>query len=167
MTFLINDTYLTSNTNIGTSVNDKTLKVALQTVTITDVKYLLGKPLYELFETHVQDSTVLTSAQAEAFEQIQYYMALKVEFELMGNILTVSNKGVTQDEHVANMDVVKFKRQNIESKAAIVKTALLVYLNANKDKFPEFFPEPTTINKPNPAYSSGIAFDYEPKRYFM
>ncbi|KUG07416.1 hypothetical protein [Solirubrum puertoriconensis] len=168
MKYLITDSYLTSNTGVHKDTDAKLIRVALKQVTIADVKPLLSQPLYEVYETHVTSGTTLTAKQVELFDQIQYWMALRTERAMLSNLLTINNKGVTQEEHVANMDIVNFKRQEIEANASVVKKNILGYLQSNKADFPEFFPE---SSKPEPtstpAYSSGIVFDYGPKQYFM
>ena len=166
MAYLIDDRYLTENTNIASSTKDKSLKVALQTVTVINVKPLLGLPLYALYEDHVANQTALSGIQAELFASIQYYMALRVEREMMYNLLNINNKGVTADEHAATIAVVNATRQDVESKSEFIRASILALLDANKGKFPQFYPEPTSVTPQVTAYSSGIVFDYAPKRYF-
>lgn len=168
MLFLIDDAYLTNHTSVSTSNRDKNIKVALQSVTLINVKPLLGIPLYSLYEAHVATDKVLTSKQAELFELIQYFMALRVEREMMFNVLNVNNKGATQEDHTASIEVVTAKRQDVEAKADFVKRSILKYLGTHKLDFPEFYPEPNQVSAPDPSvYSSAIVFDYEPKKYFM
>ena len=165
--FLIDDRYLTENTNIATSMKDKKLKVALQTVTVINVKPLLGLPLYALLENYVANGTSLSDKQTELFNQVAYYMALRVERELMYDLLNLNNKGATTDQNAADMALVTAKRQDVEAKSDFLRNGILAYLDANRADFPEFYPEPNSTT-PNPGmYSSGIVFDYAPKRYFQ
>ena len=167
MPFLIDDKYLTDNTNIATSTKDKSLRVAMQTVTVINLKPLLGLPLYELYEQHLAGQATLSAKQAELLVSIQYYMALRVEREMMYNLLNVNNKGVTQDEHAANMAVVNAKRQDVEAKAEFVKSSILNYLAVYKADFPQFYPEPACPAIQVTDYAVGLVFAPQPTHYFM
>ncbi|MBF9237441.1 hypothetical protein I2I05_08525 [Hymenobacter sp. BT683] len=168
--YLINDTYLTEFTSVSTTKNAKDIQAAFQSVTVIYVRPLLGIQLYELYEQHLKTNSVLTPKQAELFGYIQYYMALRVEREMMLNVLKISNHGVTEHEKVASMENIKIMRQDAESRAEAVKKLLLDYLNAHKPDFPEFFPETLAVINDNGShgdFTGGIVFDTAPKFFYQ
>ena len=152
--YLIDEKYLSDYTSVSINKNAKDIKVAFQAVTIIHVKPLLGIALYELLETHVASTIELTAKQAQLFDMVKYFMALKVEREMLYNIISISNKGATEEEKAASVETVTVKRQAVESQAASVKKNILSYLNTNKADFPEFYPETNTQD-----FTSGIIFE--------
>ena len=158
MAYLIDEKYLTENTSVSSNKNAKDIKVAFQLVTLLYVKPLLGQPLYELYE----NTTSLNPRQKELLEQVRYYMALKVERELMLNLLTLSNKGATEEDKAASLEVVKLKRQDVESSAAAMRKGLLAFLEEHATDFPEYYPEVKSVD-----YSAGIVLDTPRKQYYQ
>jgi hypothetical protein len=155
--YLIDEKYLADYTSVSINKNAKDIKVAFQAVTIIHLKPLLGIALYGLLESFIEGIAELSDKQFELLDMVKYYMALKVEKEMLFNIVNISNKGATEEDRAANLETVTTLRQLAESKAASVKKNILTFLADNKDDFPEYFPKLDAQD-----YTGGIIF--EPKK---
>ena len=162
MSYLIDEKYLSDFTSVSQNKNAKDIRVAFQAVTLIHVKPLLGNPLFDLYHVHVESASVLTDKQAALFDMIKYYMALKVEREMLFNLVTISNKGATEEDKAASLELVTMKRQSIENRASAIKKNILEYLKIHKSDFPEYYPKPTTLSN-----FSGISFDNSLPRYIQ
>lgn len=153
--YLIDEKYLTDYTSVSLTKNAKDIKVAFQAATIISVKPLLGIALYELYENHLLTSNLLNRKQGELFEMIKYFMALKVEREMLFNLVNINNKGATEADKAASLELSTSMRQAVDSKAATVKKNILEFLKENKDDFPEYYPPATETQD----FTGGIIFE--------
>lgn len=160
--YLIDEKYLADFTSVCINKNAKDIKVAFQAATMIYIKPLLGIALYELFENHASSNSLLNPKQAQLFEMIKYFMALKVEREMIFNLVTISNKGATEEDKAATLELATSMRQSVESKAATIKKNILDYLKENKADFPEYYPPTTEVQD----FTGGIIFE-APKHIYM
>lgn len=169
MIYLISQKYLSETANVSIQANDKNILVAFKAVTEIDVKPLLGIPLYQLLQSKVESETesTFTTEQAELFDLVKYFMSLRVWREMMFDMLNISNKGATESDHQANLDLIKLKRLETEHKAESIRKRILSYLNNNKPAFPQFFPEPQRSASNPDTYNTGIIFDNFSKFYYQ
>ncbi|RNI30948.1 hypothetical protein EFA69_06555 [Rufibacter immobilis] len=137
--YLIDEAYLKTTVNVTSHKDANEIKIAFKTVEEFYITDLLSIPLYELYVNHVTNGTELTPRQADLFPKIKLYYALLVQYELMFNLFTVTNKGNEQSQNAPSITDIREKRNEVMSKAETVKARILEYLSKNKADFPEYY----------------------------
>lgn len=157
MKYLITNEYLKEVTSVTTN-SVKELDVAFRSATEVHIKKLLKPGVYSRLLT----GSDLTEVESELLEQVRYYMALRVEQDMLFNIVSVTAKGATQEAQQASLEVITAKRQYLESKAKTIETSIREFIQQHPQDFQNITPELQQGTTPF-DYSCGIVFDNAPR----
>jgi hypothetical protein len=143
MKYLITEKYIKDTCpSISTNNNGVNIAAACQMVTLRYMKKLLSTDLFQFYSDYVNavSPTPLTSYQEELFGLVQYYMALQVERHMLTNLIDVSNKGATAEQNAASLELVTYKRQELQASILDFENEIQSYLDTNAAEFPQYKP---------------------------
>lgn len=169
MNYLITEKFVKETCpTISTNNNGVNVAAALQMVTLRYMKKLLSNDLYQFYSDYVNASPqpVLTSHQEELFELVKVYMALQVERHMLTNLVEISSKGTTAEQNAATLEIVNYKRQELQASILGFENDIQNYLEDNAVEFPQYKPKcevAATTNQRNRA-KNPFGLSLEPDR---
>lgn len=128
MKYLIDETYLKEKTTVNIQKDGSKVRVALDNIDYFYVRKLLGVPLHKLFLDSLNgvSGVTLTQTQAHVLDLSQRYCAILTHWDMLADLpVKTVEKGAIEPDGSADLNTIKYRRQELYSKAETVKQDIL------------------------------------------
>ncbi|MDO7874332.1 hypothetical protein Q5H93_06275 [Hymenobacter sp. ASUV-10] len=133
---LIDTKYLSTYTSVNAQMDAKNANAAIQQAGQFEVEPLIGTERKATLESYLKTGDEMPTAWARLLALVKPYHALAAHYALLlDQLVEVAAKGNLQPDGTAPIEVIKLRREDIQSKLAMQRDRILTHLAANPDEF--------------------------------
>jgi hypothetical protein len=173
--YFVSSAYVKQFTILEGNIADDKINVAIDKAQNKYILPALGKSLYDFMVTSIIQNGGPGELPLDYLELLESYITpALVSWTLYESVLTISfrhqNKGIGRAldnfQESSNLDELKYLRGEYRNESEFNQKRLQKFLQANKDKFPEYTEESFDLNASTEAgrFNSGLVFDKKRKR---